>query len=98
MPAKKDELQISTSMGAEDRELSHGSSSASLDPVKEAKMMRKFDVSQPSQFECATCADLPPSFLQLACWVFCICSQISTGTPQSANQDFFRKGHPLMAL
>ncbi|KAK0653825.1 putative transporter C11D3.18C [Lasiodiplodia hormozganensis] len=43
MPAKKDELQISTSMGAEDRELSHGSSSASLDPVKEAKMMRKFD-------------------------------------------------------
>lgn len=46
MPAKKDELQISTSMGVTDNELSHGSSSALLDPAKEAKMMRKFDVSK----------------------------------------------------
>lgn len=44
MPAKKDELQISTSMGVTDNELSHGSSSALLDPAKEAKMMRKFDI------------------------------------------------------
>ncbi|KAL1648133.1 hypothetical protein SLS58_002460 [Diplodia intermedia] len=44
MPAKKDELQDLNSMGAEDHELSHGESSTLLDPVKEAKMMRKFDI------------------------------------------------------
>ncbi|KAL1628859.1 hypothetical protein SLS54_001548 [Diplodia seriata] len=44
MPAKKNELQDLNSMGAEDHELSHGESSTLLDPVKEAKMMRKFDI------------------------------------------------------
>ncbi|EKG17955.1 Major facilitator superfamily [Macrophomina phaseolina MS6] len=44
MPAEKDALQLSNSMGVADNELSHGSSSTTLDPVKEAKMMRKFDM------------------------------------------------------